>query len=535
MEVPEFETYVADTLSSLSTAAMGAVLMSGSENYIEDAQRQLEESLRLDGDNVIAWYLLGRLKAGIYDHAAETCFSTALELDPQFLPAILESVRIRRDLGQVNAALEEFLGLSGSDSPAGELALAEYVILADSLGMESAADSAAATADLRCPGVWERLAREQMFSRPSISLRALGRVDTGPSPDVAWLLLELGDHESAAAMSAELLTAGTRDSTEALLIMGISLYRAQRDGEAREALMEVLEKDPLSVSSMVYLGQIAERAGDTGSAVDRYLMALELDTFNSIARERLREIADDSYDPEAIAGQSRGFSVMAGADMSVERGSRSLLEWGGSAQVSYRFDRRGSSVDGSFGGRSVTWEEKYGVKTDTLNTNRGWASLGFDYWFSDSWYLQAASSWDRQMYTERPWQISSYGALGWQKWILSWFWFSPRIGLGSVNARWTTGMDDFYTDDFSLFAAAGLMYSKPHTFIRRAEIAGELYFPPDDPESFISRGTVSLAFRTWNPLYLTVGYSVDYTRSPEISTWEKFNTSFTTSLNIDLY
>jgi hypothetical protein len=79
------------------------------------------------------------------------------------------------------------------------------------------------------------------------------------------------------------------------------------------------------------------------------------------------------------------------------------------------------------------------------------------------------------------------------------------------------------------------MYSKPHTFVRRAEISGELYFPPDDPENFISRGSISLAFRTWSPLYITMGYSVDYTRSPEISTWEKFNTSFTTSLNLDLY
>jgi hypothetical protein len=109
------------------------------------------------------------------------------------------------------------------------------------------------------------------------------------------------------------------------------------------------------------------------------------------------------------------------------------------------------------------------------------------------------------------------------------------MGLGSVNSRWTSGTGETYANDFSVYAAAGLRYRKPHTFIREAQISGNVYFPPDNPANFISGGSVSLAFRTWSPLYVSIGYIVDYTRAPEISTWKKFNTSFTTSINFDLF
>ena len=118
------------------------------------------------------------------------------------------------------------------------------------------------------------------------------------------------------------------------------------------------------------------------------------------------------------------------------------------------------------------------------------ARLGFDYWFHESYFLEAASNWERQMYTEHPWQITSYFAVGWQKSILSWFWFSPKLGIGSVNARWTSGTGDMFINDFSVFASADLRYRKPYTFIREAEISGNVYFPPDNPENFIDRKSV---------------------------------------------
>lgn len=325
------------------------------------------------------------------------------------------------------------------------------------------------------------------------------------------------------------------DNILALYLLGTLKARSGISGSALSYFDETLSLDPEFLPALLSLGDIAEREARTGDAVDYYLEVLEKDVYNIDARNRLRIIAGDSYEAESAMGTMQGFSVSTAADISIERGNRAMLEWGGSASVSYRFSRRGTSVDAAFGGRSVTWEDIYGISRDSLNTNRGWAQLGFDYWFHDSYYVEVASDWDRQMYTERPWQITSYCAIGWEKRILSWFWFSPKLGFGSVSTRWTSGAGEMYIDDFSVFTSADLRYRKPHTFIREAEISGNLYFPPDNPENFISKGSISLAFSAWSPFYVRIGYAMDYTRAPEISTWEKFNSSFTTSINFDLF
>lgn len=523
------------TPGTIERTAMAVSLMQGSGSFTDDARGQISEALALDPENTLAWYLAGRMELPMRPARAESCFNSVIALDPGFLPARLELARLERDGGDHPAALGEFLRIWETGTPAGELALAELVLLADSLQYPQRADSARVILESEAPSAWERLALEQAGTRPALAMRAVEAGSSRPTEVLGSVSMQLGDYSGAALIFRELLAGEEADSAAVLPLLGMSLYMLGNDGEAGQVFVAALEKDPLSVTSIVHLGLISERAGETGPAVDRYLSALELDVFEPVARERLRAIADDSYDPEELAGSSAGLSITAGADLSLEKGNRTLLEWGGSASLSYRFDRRGTSVDGSLGGRSVTWEEYSGLGTDTLNTNRGWATLSFDYWFSDQWYVQVSSGWDRQMYTERPWQISSSCALGWQKRIMSWFRFSPRLGVGSVNARWTTGRREFHTDDFSVFGAAALSYDKPHTFIRRAEISGEVYFPPDSPENFMSGGQVSLSFRTWTPLYLSIGYEVDYTRSPEVSTWSKFNTSFVTAVSLDLY
>ncbi len=437
------EASVSDSLSSLSRAALGGLLMSGTDSLLENAENQLLKSIQLEPENVLAWYLMGILKTECDSTAsAMNCFSKVVSLDPDFLPAQLE---------------------------------------------------------------------------------------------ISRLFIELNEYRRAITISRNLLESASADSAEVLETLGVAYFEDHEINKAEETFLVLLEIDPICLPALLYLGNIAEQKARTEEAVSYYLSALELDVYNGEARSRLRVIAGDSYNSESTTGASRGFSASTTADLSIERGNRALIEWGGSASISYRFDRRGTSFDAAFGGRSVTWEETSGFKKDTLNTDRGWASIGIDYWLSDDYYIEAASNWDRQMYTERPWKISSYAAIGWQKWMLSWFWFSPKIGLGSVNSRWTSGAGEAYVNDFSVYAAAGLRYRKPHTFIREAKISGNVYFPPDNPENFISEGSVSLAFRTWSPLYVSIGYNVNYTRTPEISTWEKFNTSFTTSINFDLF
>ncbi len=533
------ESLAQDSLTSLSRTACGMLLMSASGSLPEDAEYHLTESIRLDPSNVLAWYLLGRLKLeSDSTHSALSNFSEALSLDPAFLPARLEEARLLRDIGEFNKALDGFIVSMDTHSPSGILSLAERILLLDRTGETAALDSLENVLLQADSSAWIFLAMEQLHVRPDIALAAAEKglpVNDPGHVDLAEVFLELGEYRRAAGISEDILAEPHADSLKALLILGNACIETHEISRAKEIFLALLEINPVSVPALMCLGNIAEQEARTEDAVDYYLRVLQQDTYNADARSRLRIIAGDSYNPESTTGSLTGFSVSASADLSLERGNRAFLEWGGNAFISYRFNHGGTSIDATLGGRSVTWEEIYGLKRDTLNTNRGWASLGFDYWFSESYYVEATSLWDRQMYTERPWQISSYCAFGWQKYVLSWLWFSPKLGIGSVNTRWTSGAAETFTDDFSVFASAGLWYRKPHTFIRNAEISGDIYFPPDNPENFISRGSISLALKTWSPLYVSLGYSVDYTRSPEISSWQKFNTSFTTSVNFDLF
>lgn len=535
---PEF--FRIDSLSSLSMTALGAHLMSGTDSFRESAENQLSKSIWLEPNNVLAWYLTGILKTECDSTAsALNCFTRVVSLDPDFLPAQLEISRLFRDNEEYDEALDGFRSIMTADSHSGILALAECILLMERTGETADLDSLENILIQSDSSAWIYLAEEQLNRRPDISFAAAEKAASVSGSAIltagmARVFLELNEYRRAILISRNLLESDSADSAEVLEILGVAYFEDHEINKAEEIFLILLGIDPMSLPALTYLGDIAEQEARTEEAVNYYLSVLELDVYNSKARSRLREIAGDSYDSEFTTGTSRGLSANAAADLSIERGNRALIEWGGSASISYRFDRRGTSFDVAFGGRSVTWEEIFGLTRDTLNTNRGWASLGLDYWLSDSYYVEAASNWDRQMYTERPWQISSYAAIGWQEWMLSWLWFSPKIGLGSVNARWTSGAGEAYINDFSVYAAAGLWYRKPHTFIREAEISGNVYFPPDNPADFISEGSVSLAFRTWSPLYVSLGYNVNYTRTPEISTWKKFNTSFTTSINFNL-
>ncbi len=529
-----------DSLSPLFWAATGLVLMENRSSSMEQAEDAFHKSIQLDSTGVFGWYLLGNLLETQNDTlTALNCYIRAIELDSDFLPARLQLGRLLRDVGRQSKALDEFRKTMSTETSSGVLAFAEYLLLADETGSGISSDSLERMLLQADPGAYLNLSFDQRSTRPDVALAAAVRAESTLTDDdllieISETYLYLEEYSAAVSASGKALAASI-DSMEILGILGEALFKQDNLNESEKVFLALLDMDPFSIDALNFLGIIAEQEARTAEAVDYFLRTLELDPFNIDARNHLRIIAGDSYDPDLIAETLMGFSASASVDLSIEKGTQSFLECGGSTSLSYRFDRRGSSIGLGFGGRIINWEEIRDLRIDTLNTETGWASIEFDYWLSDSYYLVMSSFWDRQRYTVRPWQVSSYIAGGWQKWISSWFWFSPEIGLGSVNAKWLSHDDSGYSNTLSVYISTGLWYRKPHTFIREAGISGDLFFPPDDPDKFISHGYFSVALRTWNPLYITIGYQVDYTRNPEVASWEKFNTSFITALNLDLF
>ncbi len=534
------ETISGDSLSSLFWAATGLVLMENRSSSVEQAEDAFHKSIQLDSSGVFGWFLLGNLFEKQNDTlTALNCYSVAVELDSDFLPARLQLGRLLRDVGRQNEALDEFRKAMNTETSSGVPALAEYLLLADEIGLEIRSDSLERMLLQADPGAYVNLACDQCHVRPDLALAAAARAESTLTDenlliDISETYLSLEEYSAAVSASDKALAASI-DSIGILGILGKALFEQDNMNESENAFLALLNLDPFSIDALNFLGSIAEQEARTAEAVDYFLRTLELDPFNIDARNNLKIIAGDSYDPDIIAETLKGFSASASVDLSIEKGTQSFLECGGSSSLSYRFDRRGSSINIGFGGRTINWEEIRGLRIDTLNTETGWASIEFDYWLSDDYYLVMSSFWDRQRYTVRPWQVSSYVAGGWKKWISSWFWFSPELGLGFVKAKWLSHDDPEYSNTLSVYISTGLWFRKPHTFIREAGISGNLFFPPYDPENFISHGAFSLAFRTWNPLYITIGYQVDYTRNPEVSSWKKFNTSFITTLNLDFF
>ncbi len=529
-----------DSLSPLFWAATGLVLMENRPLSLEQAEDAFHKSIQLDSTGVFGWYLLGHLREKQSNTlTALNCYTRAIELDSDFLPARLQLARLLRDAGRQHEALDEFRKTMDTETSSGVLAFAEYILLSDDTGSEIRSDSLERMLLLANPGAYVNLACDQYTVRPELALVATVRAESTLTDDnllidISETYLYLDEYSAAVSASRKALAASI-DSMVILGILGKALFEQDNLDESEKVFLVLLNLDPFSIDALNFLGNIAEQEARTAEAVNYFLRTLELDPFNIDARSQLRIIAGDLYDPDIIAETLKGFSAYVSVDLSIEKGTRSFLECGGSTSLSYRFNRRGSSINVGFGGRAISWEEIQGLRTDTLNTETGWASIEFDYWLSDNYYLVMSSFWDRQRYTVRPWQVSSYVAGGWQKWISSWFWFSPELGFGSVNAKWLSNDDPEYSNNLSVYISAGLWYRRPHTFIREAEISGDLFIPPDDPENFISHGGFSVSLRTWNPLYITIGYSVDYTRNPEVPSWEKLNTSFITALNFDLF
>lgn len=481
-------------------------------------------------------------------------FSRAVDAEPDYGYGLLSLARIHRLGGDYESALDLLDGYLLLPSAEKEVGMVEKVFILEEMGLTGEADS---LASLLVDGLaytlngWNALA----FGYPGFAETAAERAFARGS-DSPWQWIELGElfealekteralesFERAALYAGDDVSvhreiagffyregdyarAGNRlsaalelDSTATVLSeLGEARLFEGRLREAEEALLAALDRDPSSVFAICYLGLIEERRGNPDKAVRRYLDALRLMPGYSYAESRIQYISGGDYDRRWHSERYSPLSWGLWADLSVSSGNQdeSVISGGGSLGLNYT---RGSSV-------KLKGSMRLEDKNNRRERETGYASLTLEHFFSDRLYAGLSSSWDRQPLTVRPWQVSSYLAAGWKSWPADWVWLAPEIGVGLVNTRWSLG-DRERTDRVTSYGSFGVWMRRPRGWLPHLWLAGSLYLPPEDIRHTVGYGTAELDFDLPGPLSVLLGLSFDYTRTPAVETWEKFDLDY---------
>lgn len=533
-------------------------------------QRGLLYEILGENEEAISWYrmaieqnggstwLLGELGSlleatGNRDSAA-VCFAAALEVDSCYTYGLHRLARNRRESGHFDEALsflDRYLECT-SDTLTERY---ERVITLESAGLQGMADSLELVMLERDPDAWLDAAWTSYYMDDEEMARDLGvrHENTGMSEVFQWItiaelyeVLERDDdsyrcYDTAVGLDSldvntwvawgSMLSSADRfpeavekleraveiDSTsiDAWSVLGEALLFDDRYVLAEDALQRVMDLDPGSVYAICYFGLIRERSGRPLEALDYYLEALQLYPGYPYAEDRIRAISDPVYDSDWWSRDAGMFNASLWFDISVTSGNTDERNMSAGASLSLDYDTRGSSITLDGGGKlEKVWER------ETKNT--AYASMNVEHFLSDALYIEASSTWDRQPITVRPWQISSYIACGYKRWISDWLWVAPEMGVGLVSSRWS--LDPDRTDNPTAYGSLGIWFEKTGSVLPEIWISGSVYFPPGAPDDLIAYGDVEVTFSVWKPLSMSIGYSVDYTRKPPVSTWEKYDT-----------
>jgi len=504
------------------------------------------------------------------DDSASVYYSRAIALDSTYTFGLQRLAPIMSRSGKHDEALDLW---STYDEAGGyaSTSMAERTLIYEEIGMEDRADSLRTVLSQEYPFAWVDLAWTYTLADPGISLELARRaeVEADPHGDIElWLLLaglfsEL-DQVSDADRSYDVASTLAPDSIDVWLEWGYFLFDEDREEEAAEKYMNAIRIDSLSFSAWsglgeallfadrydealealehslelspgspwvyAYIGLAWEQKGDSDRAMDHYFQALSLSPGYDYAESRIRGITDTAYDPDWNRRRSRRFNATVYVDTRVDNGNVRERDYSAGLEVSYQYDAAGSEAVLEADYRLIETSKDYA-------TDYTWTSItaSIDRVLDDHFTVTASSSWDRQPGTVRPWQISSYLSFGYKKWVLYWLWFSPSLGIGQVNTHWASGVANERTDRTTFYGSMSLWLEKEGSSIPSLWLWGNFYLPPEDPENMLMNGLAELTFEMWDPLSLTLGYSVGYTRTPVYDFWEKYDKEFYSRLNLRLF
>ena len=521
---------------------------------ISAARWYTEAILVLDEEDAWIWGELGNLAVaeGLVD-SAEHCFLTALELNPDYSSIWLDLARIERINGELYRSLSslgQYLSLS-SDSA---VAAAERILLLESMNTGANTDSLTVEMLEKWPDGWISAGWSAFDgSYSSLALEFALRAFSS-SLETPWELINLGElfgaldlpekqkqcyqlaseketddlhvpvriadfyyrvdmQEEAIELLSEAYDSYQWDETLTTSLAEAYLFNNQLNS-AEELLLQVVDRNPLSVYTICYLGLIEENRGNTTGALDRYLEALRIEPGYAYAESRLRFITSDRYDPEFQRREEELLRWNVWVDVSSTGGNIDEQYYGGGGGFSVNYGERGSSVSLDLSGRSEIKEGKDIRKT-------AWASLSAEHFITEHLYAGASSSWDRQPITVRPWQVSSYLAAGWKSWPASWIWIAPETGAGLVNTKWST--EQGRADELTAYASFSTWASSPVSWLPSLWLSGSIYLPPQNTDRIVADAVGELEFDLPGRISLVLGTSLDYTRTPVVESWEKLD------------
>ena len=252
------------------------------------------EAVRLDPQNFRWRYLAGLLdqEAGRFEQAL-VAYQDAIELAPDYLPAILRQGQALAELHKPAEARQRFLAVIARDpgnAPAlagiGRLAMTEanYTEAIQYLERALAADPGATRLRYTLAMAYRQSGDRQ---KAGDNLRLRGDVEpTMADPVIA----------SMAKMSR---------SAQIYLEQGYAAARAGHDREAVAQFRKAVEFNPDDASALVSLGQGLALIGENEEAMRHIDRALELDPDNSAARYRRGTLLEASGDDGAAATDYR--------------------------------------------------------------------------------------------------------------------------------------------------------------------------------------------------------------------------------------
>jgi len=536
--------------------------LEGAAAWYLQATRRTEPSPWLLGE---LGYVLEQLEQ---PDSARVFYHRAVAMDSSYVFGLMRLAPLEAEAGRIDTALvlwDLFRDAGGDEY----VALGETVLLLESSGRPTEADSLEFLLLADYPSAWIDIAYSYFLTDPTKASSLAGRAEASGFPadpllwtDLAILYggLEMDERAESCFETASALTPGepevwmrwgdflferNRDDEaadryrEAVTLdslsfdgwsrLGEALLFAKRYDEALIALETALEMDPGSQWVLAYLGLAHEQTGDTATALDYYFRSLSASPGYDYTETRIREITDTGFDAEYNRKSGRRLNVSAWVDTRAVNGNLREREYTVGGTISYRYDNLGSQASLDTDYRLLETSEDY-------ESDYTWSSatLSIERKVSEFFSFEASSYWDRQPGTVRPWQISSYFSLGYNRWLADWLWISPTLGLGLVDTHWSSGTASRRTDLMSLYGSLAVWLTADGSPLPDLWLWGDFYSPPEDPGDLLANSLVELTLDVWDPLSFTLGYSVAYTRKPLFSYWEKYDTEVYSRLNVRL-